>query len=223
MAKLQFLEWKKQKNGWGIKIRFAKSLALGSINEKQLYVHYKGSLIGSITLTKEVNLVQLAAPADVKWDETVKGKAVWSPVENASGYKVQLYKNGSSLGAGVTLGADAASYDFTSQIADSGTYTFGVQATGDGSTYDDSEEEKSGTYEFSEQTLADVKKAVAAALQAKTVTNETTSEEILQVVQIVITNNKIQAKWSDEKGFKLTPATDETDPGQTEVSRERLF
>ena len=161
-----------------------------------------------------MNLVQLAAPADVKWDETVKGKAVWSPVENASGYKVQLYKNGSSLGAGVTLGADAASYDFTSQIADSGTYTFGVQATGDGSTYDDSEEEKSGTYEFSEQTLADVKKAVAAALQAKTVTNETTSEEILQVVQIVITNNKIQAKWSDEKGFKLTPATDRTDPGQ---------
>ena len=204
----------KTENGWGIKIRFAKSLALGSINEKQLYVHYKGSLIGSITLTKEVNLVQLAAPADVKWDETVKGKAVWSPVENASGYKVQLYKNGSSLGAGVTLGADAASYDFTSQIADSGTYTFGVQATGDGSTYDDSEEEKSGTYEFSEQTLADVKKAVAAALQAKTVTNETTSEEILQVVQIVITNNKIQAKWSDEKGFKLTPATDGTDPGQ---------
>ena len=45
-------------------------------------------------------------------------------------------------------------------------------------------------------------------------TNETTSEEILQVVQIVITNNKIQAKWSDEKGFKLTPATDRTDPGQ---------
>ena len=38
----------KTENGWGIKIRFAKSLALGSTNEKQLYVHYKGSLIGSI-------------------------------------------------------------------------------------------------------------------------------------------------------------------------------
>lgn len=197
-----------------IKIQFAKSLNLGNTNKITLYVHYKGSSIGSIVLKKKVNLVQLAAPENVKWDETVKGKAVWSPVENASGYKVQLYKNGSSLGAGVTLGADAASYDFTSQIADSGTYTFGVQATGDGSTYDDSEEEKSGTYEFSEQTLADVKKAVAAALQAKTVTNETTSEEILQVVQIVITNNKIQAKWSDEKGFKLAPATDRTEPGQ---------
>ncbi len=82
---------------------------------------------------------------------------------NASGYKVQLYKDGSSLGARVTLGADAASYDFTAQIADGGTYTFGVQATGDGSTYDDSEEEKSGTYEFSEQTLADVKTAVAGS------------------------------------------------------------
>lgn len=197
-----------------IKIQFAKSLNLGNTNEITLYVHYKGSSIGSIVLKKEVNLVRLAAPENVKWDEIVKGKAVWRPVTNALGYKVQLYKDGSALGGPVTLGADAASYDFTSQIADSGTYTFGVQATGDGSTYDDSEEEKSGTYEFSEQTLADVKKAVAAALQAKTVTNETTSEEILQVVQIVITNNKIQAKWSDEKGFKLTPATDRTDPGQ---------
>ena len=73
-----------------IKIQFAKSLKLGNTNEKQLYVHYKKSLIGSIVLKKEVNLVQLAAPADVKWDETVKGKAVWSPVANASGYKVQL-------------------------------------------------------------------------------------------------------------------------------------
>ena len=45
-------------------------------------------------------------------------------------------------------------------------------------------------------------------------TNERHQRKILQVVQIVITNNKIQAKWSDEKGFKLTPATDGTDPGQ---------
>ncbi len=133
---------------------------------------------------------------------------------NASGYKVQLYKNGSALGDEVTLGADAASYDFTSQIAESGTYTFGVRATGDGSTYGDSEEAKSGSYEFSEQTLANVKTAAQAALQAMTVTNKTTAEEILQVVQNVITNKKIQAKWSNEKEFNLTPATDGKDPGQ---------
>lgn len=204
----------KTENGWGIKIRFAKSLALGSINEKQLYVHYKGSLIGSITLTKEVNLVQLAAPADVKWDETVKGKAVWSPVTNASGHKVQLYKDGLALGDEVTSEADAASYDFTSQIAESGTYTFGVRATGDGSTYGDSEEAKSGNYVFSEQTLAAVETAAQEALRAMTVTNKTTAEEILQVVQKVITNRKIQAKWSNENDFNLAPATNGEDPGQ---------
>lgn len=197
-----------------IKIQFAKSLDLGNKNEKQLYVHYKGSLIGSIVLKKEVNLVRLATPVDVKWDETVKGKAVWSPVEHASGYKVQLYKNGSALGAGVTLGADAASYDFTSQIVEGGTYTFGVQAMGDGSTYGNSEEAKSGSYEFSEQTLENVKKAAQAALQAMTVTNMTTAEEILQAVNDVITNKKIQAEWSNEEKFNLTPATDGKDPGQ---------
>lgn len=204
----------KTENGWGIKIRFAKSLNLDSTNKIQLYVHYKGSSIGSFTLKKEVNLVQLATPADVKWDETVKGKAVWNQVENASGYKVQLYKNGSEQGSAVMLGPDVTSYDFTSQIAESGIYTFGVRAKGDGSTYGDSEEEKSGNYEFSEQTLEDVKKAAVAALQAKTVTNETTAGEILQVVQNVITNKKILATWSKPSpDFQKKQATDGTEPG----------
>lgn len=203
----------KTENGWGIKIRFAKSLALGSTNEKQLYVHYKGSLIGSIVLKKEVKLVQLAAPADVKWDVTVNGKAVWNQVEHASGYKVQLYKNGSKQGSEVALGIGATSYDFTSQIAESGTYTFKVWATGD-SVYGDSEKETSGAYVFSEQTLENVKTAAQAALQAMTVTNMTTAEEILQAVNDVITNKKIQAEWSNEEKFNLTPATDDKDPGQ---------
>lgn len=197
-----------------IKIQFAKSLNLGNTNEITLYVHYKGSSIGSIVLKKEVNLVRLAAPENVKWDEIVKGKAVWRPVTNALGYKVQLYKDGSALGGPVTLGADTAGYDFTAQIAEGGIYTFGVQATGDGSTYGDSEETKSGNYEFSEQTLEDVKTAARAALQAMTVTNETTANEILQVVQNVITNQKIHADWSAEEGFHLTPATDGKEPGQ---------
>lgn len=201
-------------NESGIKIQFAKSLNLGNTNKITLYVHYKGSSIGSIVLKKEVNLVQLAAPADVKWDETVKGKAVWSSVAYASGYKVQLYKDGSALGVPVTLGAGETGYDFTAQIAEGGIYTFGVQATGDGSTYGDSEETKSGNYEFSEQTLEDVKTAARAALQAMTVTNATTANEILQVVQNVITNQKIHADWPAEEGFHLTPATDGKEPGQ---------
>lgn len=200
-------------NGIGsIKIQFAKSLALGNTNEIQLYVHYKGSSIGSIKLKKEVNLVQLTAPENVKWDETVEGKAVWSPVTNASGYKVQLYKDNSALGDEVTLGANATSHDFTSQIAESGTYTFKVWATGN-SVYGDSEKATSEEYVFSEQTLVDVKKAAAAALQAKTVTNETTADEILQVVRNVITNKKIQATWSKPSDFQKKQATDETEPG----------
>lgn len=201
-------------NGIGsIKIQFAKSLALGNTNEIQLYVHYKGSSIGSIKLKKKVNLVQLVAPKGVKWDETVKGKAVWSAVENASGYKVQLYKNDSEQGSEVALGTGATSYDFTSQIAESGTYTFKVWATGD-SVYGDSEKETSGAYVFSEQTVEDVKTAAQEALQAMTATNKTTAEEILQTVNDVITNKKIRARWSDEKGFKLAPAIDGTEPGQ---------
>lgn len=195
-----------------IKIRFAKSLNLGNTNEITLYVHYKKSLIGSIVLKKEVKLVQLAAPENVKWDETIKGKAVWSPVENASGYKVQLYKDGLALGDEVTPEADADSYDFTSQIAESGTYTFKVWATGN-SVYGDSEKATSEEYVFSEQTLVDVKKAAAAALQAKTVTNETTADEILQVVRNVITNKKIQATWSKPSDFQKKQATDGTEPG----------
>lgn len=202
-------------NGTGsIKIQFAKSLNLGNTNEITLYVHYKGSSIGSIVLKKKIKLVQLAAPENVKWDEIVKGKAVWRPVTNALGYKVQLYKDGSALGGPVTLGADTAGYDFTAQIAEGGIYTFGVQATGDGSTYGDSEETKSGNYEFSEQTLEDVKTAARAALQAMTVTNATTADEILQAVQNVIKNQKIHASWSDENGFHRTLATDGEDPGQ---------
>lgn len=200
-------------NGIGsIKIQFAKSLALGNTNEIQLYVHYKGSSIGSIKLKKEVNLVQLTAPENVKWDETVEGKAVWSPVTNASGYKVQLYKDNSALGDEVTLGANATSHDFTSQIAESGTYTFKVWATGN-SVYGDSEKATSEEYVFSEQTLVDVKKAAAAALQAKTVTNETTADEILQVVRNVITNKKIQATWSKPSDFQKKQATNGTEPG----------
>ena len=76
-------------------------------------------------LKKKVNLVQLVAPKGVKWDETVKGKAVWSAVENASGYKVQLYKNDSEQGSEVALGTGATSYDFTSQIAEPIRLAFG--------------------------------------------------------------------------------------------------
>ena len=44
--------------------------------------------------------------------------------------KYSSISNGSALGDLVTLGADAVGYDFTAQIAESGTYWFVVRATG---------------------------------------------------------------------------------------------
>ena len=78
MSELQFLEWKKQKIDGGIKIQFAKSLALGNTNEIQLICPLQGKFDWLNRAEKKVNLVQLAAPENVKWYETVKGKAVWS-------------------------------------------------------------------------------------------------------------------------------------------------
>ena len=160
-----------------------------------------------------MNAVQLAKPDGVKWDEVIKGRAVWSPVSNAAGYKVQLYKDGAPLGSEVELSSEEISYDFTSQIAESGTYTFKVRAAGD-ATYGDSPETSSDEYRFAEQTLADVKAAAEAALQAMTVTKETTDAKLLQVVKDVITNKNIRVNWSAEDGFKITPATDGEDQGQ---------
>ena len=199
--------------GTKLKIQFAKSLDLGNTNEKTLYVHYKESLIGSFTLIKQVNAVQFAKPDGVKWDETVKGKAVWNPVPNAAGYKVQLYKDGSPLGSEVELSSGETSYNFTSQIADGGTYTFKVRATGD-ATYGESQETVSDEYQFVEQTLSAVKAAAEAELQAMSVTNDTTDAEILQVVRNAISNKKIQVAWSETDVFKITPATDGEDPGR---------
>ena len=59
-----------------------------------------------------------------------------------------------------------------------------------------------------------MKISAVAALDAMSVSNETTADEVLKVVTDRITNKKIQAAWSDgESGFKLTPASDGTDPG----------
>ena len=44
-------------------------------------------------------------------------------------------------------------------------------------------------------------------------TNETTADEILQVVRNVITNKKIQATWSKPSDFQKKQATDRTEPG----------
>ena len=77
---------------------------------------------------------QLASPTGLAWSGTAPGQATWSAVTNASGYTVQLYKDGSAQGSRVTV--SGTSYDF--QITEAGSYTFTVTATGSGAYSDSS-------------------------------------------------------------------------------------
>lgn len=74
---------------------------------------------------------ELAAPEGLSWDG---GTAKWNAVTDATGYSVQLYKNGTEDGnkVGSPVSATGTSHDFsaTFQSEGDGTYYFAVQATG---------------------------------------------------------------------------------------------
>ncbi len=183
-------------------ISFTKALDLVS----PAYLFYKGTYVGEVTLSRTVNKVALAAPETAAWDTVVAGKATWSGVANASSYEVQLYKENAAFGSAINTMDNF--YDFTSVIAESGAYNFSVKAIGDGVIYDNSEMVTSRVYNFTEQSLADVKTAAEAALQNAVFTNTTTADDILSIVTNVITNKSITAEWSQSNGFVLSPATD---------------
>lgn len=151
-------------NTRNVKISFAKSLDLGFTNKKTAYLFYKNSLVSEITLKKTIGKVQLLKPANAKWDDTVKGKAVWDAVENASGYQVQLYKGEVLIISQPISEQSQTSYDFTSEIKETGDYTFKVKALGN-ETYEESLETESETYTFTEQSLQDVKLAAENAAE----------------------------------------------------------
>lgn len=72
----------------------------------------------------------LPAPTGLQWDDRKKGAAKWNSVENASGYCINLYKDGVGV-YGVSWNdgnASRAEYDFSSHIGAEGSYTFSVQA-----------------------------------------------------------------------------------------------
>jgi hypothetical protein len=79
---------------------------------------------------------KLSTPVSLIWDTTNPAKATWGAVENASGYTVQLHKDGIASGSPIT-GITDTYYDFSAVITETGTYTFTVQAIGDGATYSD--------------------------------------------------------------------------------------
>ena len=80
----------------------------------------------SLTLTKLATV-----SSKINWSNTT---AKWAPIENASGYFVQLYKNGNAVGTPVVVSAGNAEsgVDFNEAILANGfgTYTYKVTANG---------------------------------------------------------------------------------------------
>lgn len=84
-----------------------------------------------ITQTVEV-YGRYLPPAELKWDESIPSKALWTPTECARAISVQLLKDGVPIGEWklIPLGEEAQEYDFTKMIAEAGpgSYTFQVKA-----------------------------------------------------------------------------------------------
>jgi hypothetical protein len=94
--------------------------------------------------TEIFTLPQLSPPTDLNWDTSGSGIATWVGVENATGYSVQLLKDGIPEGSPVLAEAETEYFDFSSLIpaAGYGVYSFVVTAIGDGINYANSEASK---------------------------------------------------------------------------------
>ena len=103
---------------------------------------------GSGGATLKVTAIRLPEPTDLALTSAEPGKVTvtWKAVEHASGYSVQLVKNGGPQGKAAVVGAtDELTHTFG--ITDSGTYTVNVTAMGAGN-YADSEAAISSSLTF---------------------------------------------------------------------------
>ena len=96
-------------------------------------------------LSIDVGIGTLATPTDFAWSGTNTNTAVWNPVTDATGYSVQLYRDGEKVGSSVNV-TSGTSHDFSSAIDSAGSYTFTVTATTtDSKNYNNSTESSQST------------------------------------------------------------------------------
>lgn len=136
-----------------------QTLELDNISPGKSYLHIVAKdVAGNFCDVQTIPILGfLPAPTNADWDNAVLGRASWDAVEHASGYSVQLYKDGTALGSAETVtGTD---YTFTipeppaedsddsttttptlpdNAITEAGTYSFRVTALGDDVDYSDS-------------------------------------------------------------------------------------
>ena len=85
-------------------------------------------------------IAKLATPPALVW--STAGAASWGEVTGASGYSVQLLKNGTAEGSALSVQKGTTSYGFLAvmKTAGAGDYTFKVAAVGDNVAYRNSDE-----------------------------------------------------------------------------------
>ena len=139
-----------------------QTLELDNISAGKSYLHIVAEdVAGNVCNVQTIPILGfLTAPTNADWDNAVLGKASWSAVTNASGYSIQLYKDGAAFGSPVRIdNPDTMSYTFTipeppaedsddsttttptlpdNAITEAGTYSFRVTALGDGTDYSNS-------------------------------------------------------------------------------------
>jgi len=110
-----------------------------------LYKAYNASYIVDIWsevvgLDVTTPLPALAAPTDLAWDDTTPGtiKAKWDTVPNALRYYVYLYKDG-HICLETLETTNERNFISNLEVYGTGTYTFKVEAVGDGTNYGNSQ------------------------------------------------------------------------------------
>ncbi len=112
----------------------------GLDNGKTYYFTVKPYVASGISdASNEVSIAALGTPTGLTWSGTSAG---WTAVNNATAYKIQLYKDGVSCGSAVTVNSPTTSCSFSDAIIGAGTgaYTFKVTAAASGTAYSTSAE-----------------------------------------------------------------------------------
>ena len=139
-----------------------QTLELDNISAGKSYLHIVAKdVAGNVCDVQTIPILGfLPAPTNADWEDATLGKASWDAVEHASGYSIQLYKNGTALGSPVRIdNPDTTSYTFTipeppaedsddstpttptlpdNAITEAGKYSFRVTALGDNTNYSNS-------------------------------------------------------------------------------------
>ncbi len=139
-------------------VRGEQTLKLDNVSVDKSYLHIMAKdVAGNLSTVQTIAILGfLPAPTNADWDDAVLGKASWDAVEHASGYSIQLYKDGTALGSAVTVAETNCTFTIpeppeedadgtapsptppANAITEAGTYSFRVTALGDNADYSNS-------------------------------------------------------------------------------------